>query len=233
MARRPRCFLDGQVHHVIQRGNNRTVLFVGEHDYQFMVTCLKRACTVHGVAIHAYALMKTHIHLLVTPSSATSLPRLMQSVGVRLAAYVNHRRHRTGALFEGRYRDALVNSEQYFVACMRYIENNPVRAGVVRRPGYFPWSSYRANALGRDDELVTPHPIYNSMGRTPEARTAHYKALFRVPLSDDVVEAIRDNTNGAWVLGEADFRAWVEAKTGQRTAPRFSRGRLVAPGSRG
>jgi putative transposase len=232
MARRPRCFVDGQVHHVVQRGNNRTALFVGENDYQFMVTCLKPAWEVHGVAIHAYALMKTHIHLLVTPSSATSLPRLMQSVGVRFAAYVNHRRRRTGALFEGRYRDALINSESYFVACMRYIENNPVRAGVVRRPGDFPWSSYRANALGRDNELVMPHPIYCSMGRTTEERTSHYRALFRAPLPDETVKAIRDNTNGAWVLGEADFRAWIEATTGQRTAPRFRRRRPAAPGAR-
>jgi putative transposase len=229
MARLPRYFIDGQAHHITQRGNNRTVLFTREEDYVFILSCLKAAADAQGVAVHAYALMRTHMHLLATPAQPSSLPKFMQSVGVRLAQHVNRRRRRTGALFEGRYRDTLIDSERYFVACMRYIENNAPRAGVVRRPEDFPWSSYRTNALGIDNELITPHAIYMSMGRTPGERASRYRALFRRPLSVDVVEVIREATRTAWALGDESFRTWVEARSGRRAGPRFHRRRPSVP----
>jgi len=223
MARRPRMFIAGQSHHVIQRGNNRSVLFASQSDSVFILECLRNAAAKHGVAVHAYALMKTHIHLLVTPATPMSLPKMMQSVGVRFAQYINRQRPRTGALFEGRYRASLIDSERYFLTCTRYIESNAPRAGVVQRPEDYPWSSYRANALGIRDELVTPHRIYLELGRVQANRELNYRRLFEEPLPTAEIESIRDSTNGAWVLGSETFRTWVEATTGRRAGRRHRR----------
>jgi putative transposase len=216
-------FIAGQSHHVIQRGNNRSVLFASQSDSVFILECLRNAAAKHGVAVHAYALMKTHIHLLVTPATPMSLPKMMQSVGVRFAQYINRQRPRTGALFEGRYRASLIDSERYFLTCTRYIESNAPRAGVVQRPEDYPWSSYRANALGIRDDLITPHRIYLELGRVQANRELNYRRLFEEPLPTAEIESIRDSTNGAWVLGSETFRTWVEATTGRRAGRRHRR----------
>ena len=205
MARRPRSFLAGLAHHVILRGNNRTPTFASEEDYLFFLLCLGKACREHVVAIHALVLMTNHVHLLVTPATPQSLPKAMQSLGCRYVQHFNHARGRTGTLWEGRYRSAMVDSTKYFLVCMCYIERNPERARIVDRLEDYRWSSYRANALGADCGVVlTPHPAYVNLGRTDATRQAAYRRLFRRPLPPEDLEVVRQATNRRLVLEDHD-----------------------------
>jgi len=202
MARLPRYFIEGQPHHVIQRGNNRTPIFASERDFHFFLFCLGKAVSDHGVSIHALVLMTNHVHMLATPTKPESLPKAMQSVGCRYVRQFNRTQQRTGTLWEGRYRATLIDSGRYLLTCMRYIELNPVRAGIVTRPEDYRWSSYRGNALGGGSGVcLTPHQVYLELGRTKEARESAYRQLFQRPLSPQDAEAIRTATNRAWVLG--------------------------------
>ena len=225
MARLPRFFADGEALHVIQRGNNRDPVFSAEPDYLFYLDCLERAAREHALAIHAYVLMTNHVHLLATPSHETSLPKTLQSVGRRYVQYFNSTYRRTGTLWEGRYRSTVIDSEHYLLTCMRYIEMNPVRAeSMAEHPADYPWSSYRANALGAPDSLLSPHALYRRLGRSVEDRQASYRQLFRAQLSKTDIEAIREATNKAWALGNDRFRDRIEALAGRRAAP-LPRGR--------
>jgi len=229
MARLPRFFAKGQPLHIIQRGNNRDAVFGSEPDYLFYLDCLERAAAEHGLSIHAYVLMTNHVHLLATPSDEQSVPKTLQSVGRRYVQYFNHTYRRTGTLWEGRYRATVIDAEGYLLTCMRYIELNPVRAqGMVEHPADYPWSSYRGNALGAQDSLLTPHEVYRRLGRSAEERQSAYRQLFRAQLSKADIEAIRRATNKAWALGSERFRARIEVLSGRRAAP-LPKGRQARP----
>ena len=163
--------------------------------------------------------MSNHVHLLATPGAPSSLPRTMQSVGTRYVRWFNRQYGRTGTLWEGRYRATIVDTDAYLLTCMRYIELNPVRAAMVDDPASYRWSSYGANALGADDSLVAPHPVFLSLGAEAQSRQAAYRRLFIRPVSDGQLEAIRRATNLAWALGDEAFQAHVERVTGRRAAP--------------
>lgn len=224
MARLPRCFAEGEVQHVIQRGNNREPTFASEQDFAFYLDCLRRASQEHALIVHAYVLMTNHVHLLATPEYAESLPKTMQSVGRRYVQYFNYLNGRTGTLWEGRYRATLVHAEGYLLTCMRYIELNPVRAALVPHPADYPWSSNRANAQGQADGLTTPHELYRRLGRTAAERLSAYRQLFRGQVSKEDLDAIRNSTHKGWALGNDRFRAKVERLSGRRSAP-LPRGR--------
>lgn len=217
MPRQPRFWFSDAVLHVVQRGNNRVPVFVDDDDRRYFLQCLADASFTHGVSIHAYVLMPNHVHLLATPKRPESMPRMMQTVGRRYVGRFNHRHRRTGTLWEGRYKAALVDSDAYLFACMRYIELNPVRAGMVASPAAFDWSSHGANALGADDRLVTPHPTYLALAVTPSARQACYRDAFECTLDEDELRKIRDAARFEWAVGTAAFCAAIEASTGRRT----------------
>jgi putative transposase len=219
MSRLGRYFIEGQALHVIQRGNNRQRIFFAEEDYLSYRGWLAEAAADHGCAIHAYVLMTNHVHLLATPARADSLPRLMQSLGRRYVRAVNARRRRTGTLWEGRYRAAPIDSEAYLLRCCRYIELNPVRAGLVARPRDYRWSSYRRHALGAADPLVAPHPLYRALGRDDAERQEAYRGLFREVLDAAFLDDLRAATNGGWALGDDRFRGRIASAAGRRTAP--------------
>jgi len=205
MARSPRYFIEDQPHHVVQRGNNRSAMFVSEADYLFYLLCLAEIFPTHGVVIHAHVLMTNHVHLLVTPAEPQSVPKAMKALGCRYVRRFNHVHQRTGTLLEGRYRSALVDTVRYFLTCMCYIESNAVRAGMVKRPEEYCWSSYRANALGSDSRpVLTPHQVYLELGPTRLARESAYRQLFRDPLPPQDIEAIRRSTNKGWVVEDGE-----------------------------
>jgi putative transposase len=226
MARLPRFFAEGEAQHVIQRGNNREPTFTSEQDFAFYLDCLRRASAEHGLAIHAYVLMTNHVHLLATPEHENSLPKTLQSVGRRYVQYFNYAHRRSGTLWEGRYRATLVEAERYLLTCMRYIEMNPVRAAMVEHPADYPWSSYRTNAQGHPDPLVTPNELYRRLDRSDEQRQSAYRQLFRSQIPKGDLEAIRQSTHKAWVLGNDRFRAKIERLSGRRASP-LPRGRPV------
>jgi putative transposase len=219
MARLGRYFLPDQPLHVIQRGNNRQAIFFGEEDYACYRDWLAAAAARYGCAIHAYVLMTNHVHLLVTPQAATSLPRTMQALGRRYVRHVNTVYRRSGTLWEGRYRAAPIDCEAYFLACCRYIELNPVRARMVRHPRDYSWSSYRAHAQGAADPLLAGHEVYDRIAGTPAERRKGYRSLFRTALDDGFVEDLRAATNGGWALGDARFKLQTAEALGRRVAP--------------
>jgi putative transposase len=229
MARLGRYFLPDQPLHVIQRGNNREPTFFCDDDYIRYREWLGAAAADHGCSIHAYVLMTNHVHLLATPERADSIPRMMQSLGRRYVRHVNFTYRRTGTLWEGRYRAAPIDGEAYFLACCRYIELNPVRAGMVGHPREYSWSSYRANALGALDALVSIHPLYRALARTVAERRSAYRALFRSSLDVGFVDALRAATNGGWALGNERFKLQIARALKRRVAP-LPRGRPRNPG---
>ena len=166
MARLCRYFIPDQPLHVIQRGNNRQAVFFDDDNFARYRDWLIEAAEANGLAVHAYALMTNHVHLLATPKSTDSLPRSMQSLGRRYVRYINARYRRTGTLWEGRYRAAPIDTEENFIACCCYIELNPVRAHMVGHPRQYRWSSYRAHAEGKDDALAGFHPVFKRLGRS-------------------------------------------------------------------
>ncbi len=219
MARLGRYFVPDQPLHVIQRGNNRKPIFFDDEDYDRYRSWLAEAAADYGCAIHAYVLMPNHVHLLLTPKHKESLPRLMQSQGRRYVRYVNVAYGGTGTLWEGRYRAAPIDSEAYFLACCRYIELNPVRARLAAGPRAYPWSSYRAHAYGKRDEVVGDHPLLRRLGRSAAERQKKYRALFREALDKNFVKELRAATNGGWALGDRQFQKKIAKAAKRRVAP--------------
>lgn len=220
MARHPRFALPGYTQHVIQRGNNRDVIFGDREDYEFYRARLAQACERSGCAVHAYVLMTNHVHVLMTPQTSTAISQVMQALGRVYVQYFNYRYRRTGTLWEGRFRASVIDADRYLLTCYRYIELNPVRAGMVERPGDYRWSSYASNAQGRFNRLVTPHPLYQSLGMTVDGRCAAYRALFTDTLSSEMLAEIRESTNKAWALGNDRFRERIESMLERQSAPR-------------
>ena len=216
MARLPRLTLADQPHHVIQRGNNRQPIFLDSTDHERMLALLGEQAPRFGIALHAYVLMGNHFHLLATPATDDGLPKFMQAVGRSYVRWFNDRHARTGTLWEGRYRATLIQTDRYLLACMAYIDLNPVRAGLVTEAREYAWSSHHHYIGLRTDRLVTPHPLYWSLGNTPFAREAAYADLVRagIPARDQTL--LTDATLRGWAAGDADFVEKLQAATPRR-----------------
>jgi putative transposase len=227
MARQPRLALPGVPLHVVQRGNNRGACFVTDADRRLYLHCLADATRQHGCHIHAYVLMPNHVHLLVTPDDGDGVPMMMQDVGRRYVRLFNDTHKRTGTLWEGRYKAAMIDSERYFLTCQRYVEQNPLRAELVRNAADYAWSSYRHSAFGIRNPLVTPHEIFTALGRDDDERRAAYAALFAEPLPAREIEKIREATNKGWPLGSETFVSRIESALGRVARPQ-KRGRKSA-----
>ena len=229
MPRRARLAVPGIPWHIIQRGNNRSVCFHAEEDYQFYLHYLREFADKFGCAIHAWVLMTNHVHLLLTPKRGDSAALMMKHLGQRYVQYVNRTYRRTGTLWEGRFRSCLTQNEDYVLACQRYIELNPVRAGMVVRPQDYRWSSYHANGLGRANALLTPSDEYLRLGRDDAERREAYRTLFRAHLDEALIDEIRDATNGNFVLGDQRFREQIARALGRRV----ERGKAGRPARQG
>ena len=218
MARLPRLTLPGYPHHVIQRGNNRQAIFAKTADYQRLLDLLDDNARQFEVAIHAYVLMSNHFHLLVTPQTSDGLPQMMQAVGRRYVRYFNDSQQRSGTLWEGRYRSTLIQTDRYLLACMAYIDLNPVRAGLVVQAADYPWTSH-GHYIGRQmDKVVTPHPLVWALGNTPFAREAAYAELVQAGINPVQQSALTQATLSGWALGEPDFVADLQKRTQRRVA---------------
>jgi putative transposase len=220
MARLPRFILPGYPQHVIQRGNNRQPILRDEEDYWFLWGKLRDAAHKFQCDIHAYTLMPNHFHLILTPWQKEGIGKLMQYTGRYYVQHVNTRYGRTGTLWEGRYRATLFDPATYLLPASRYVELNAVRAQLVTSADDYDWSSYAANALGAEDELVTPHALFRQLGRGQKAQREAYRKGFDGQLDELLVQRIRDATNKAWVLGDERFCQEIEGKLNRRALPR-------------
>jgi putative transposase len=214
--------------HVIQRGNDRGACFNAESDFRLYLALLRELCDRYECSVHAYVLMTNHVHLLATPEHTDSISLVMKHLDQRYAQYANRRYARSGGFWEGRFRSSMVDSASYALICQRYIELNPVRARMVAHPADYPWSSYRANALGHPSDVVVPRAEYLSLGETDAERRAHYAELFASELGNAELERIRDAVNGGFALGPDRFIAEIEGRLHRRAR----RGRPGRPAQR-
>jgi len=216
MARLPRLTLAGYPHHIILRGNNRQAIFMDSADFQRMLALLQAHAQDQQVQIHAYVLMSNHLHLLLTPLQNDSLPKMMQAVGRSYVLYFNKRHGRSGTLWEGRYRSTLIQTERYLLACMAYIDLNPVRASMVVQAADYLWSSH-GHYIGRQNEAwLSPHPLYWEMGNTPFAREAAYAAMVQSGIGQKQQQALTSSALSGWALGEDAFVEGLQKQTPRR-----------------
>jgi len=219
MPRRARLRLADAPLHIIQRGNNRSACFFAAADYLVYLHRLGELAQRYACAVHAYALMTNHVHLLMTSRRPDGASQLMKHLGQRYVQYVNRTYRRSGTLWEGRFRSSIVQVEHYLLRCQRYIELNPVRAGIVGHPAEYRWSSFGTNALGRRDGLVTPHQVYLELGADEASRRASYQELFESELEAGDVEQIRIAANAGYALGSERFRKEIALALGRRAGP--------------
>src|SRR5713226_5355391 len=216
MARSPRITIPTFPHHIIQRGNNRQPIFFLEDDYRCFLECLRQAKLKCGCRIYAYVLMTNHFHLLLEPIEVGNLGRFMQSVGRRYDRNVNETYRRSGTLWEGRFKRAAVSRDEYLIACSRYIELNPVRAGLVKHPKEYRWSSYPYRALGILDRLLDDDPWYTGLGTSREERQKKYRDWVESQIEEGEWEQIRQATQRGRLIGRKAFQKEIEAMTGRR-----------------
>jgi putative transposase len=216
MPRKRRFFLPGVPVHVVQRGNNRQAVFFEDNDYRAYLDGLRESAGQYGCAIHAYVLMTNHVHLLITPAEAGALSAALQALGRRFVPYINQCYGRTGTLWEGRFKASIVQEEGYLLTCYRYIELNPVRAGMVEEPREYRWSSYRANALGEANPMLSHHEVYRALGRNASQRQAAYRDLVATQLDPDALCEVRSCLQTGTPLGNDRFRDQIEKALGVR-----------------
>ena len=216
MARLPRITVPAYPHHIIQRGNNRAATFFADDDYRFFLECLRQAKMKCQCRIYSYVLMTNHVHLLVEPAEDGGLGRFMQSVGRRYVRYVNETYGRTGTLWEGRFKSAAVSCDGYLIACSRYIELNPVRAGIVALPKDYPWSSYHHRASGVTDRLLDEDPWYKGLGASADERQESYRKWMESQIDEREWHEIRQATQRGRLIGKETFQKQVEEMTGRR-----------------
>jgi putative transposase len=219
MARLARLVAPHQPHHIIQRGNDRQLIFRDADDYQAFLRWLLEASKQFKVAIHAYILMPNHLHLLATPSDQTGMGRMMQWVGRHYVPYYNRKYDRVGSLWQGRFKASVIDSERYLMTCCRYIELNPVRAAIAAHPTDYLWSSYAHHVGMTHDPLITDHPLYWALGNTPFDREAVYKGLIQQALPPEEVNALTASANKGWVLGPEKFKLALERSANRRVRP--------------
>ena len=205
MARKPRIFISKLPHHVIQRGNNKGQIFFSENDYLVFLSMLKEAKKKHPCRIYTYCLMKNHFHLIVEPEESNNISLLMKLLGAKYVHYINKKYNRTGTLWEGRFKCSLIEEDSYFLTCLRYVEMNPVRAGLCNRPDDYPWSGYKFRAYGLKSEILDIDTWYNSAGDTGEKRQEIYRKLFDIPIPDWTTKLIRKISQRNGIIGSENF----------------------------
>lgn len=195
------------------------MVFIDDDDYLMFLRYLKDAARQFKVAVHAYVLMGNHFHLLASPSDLTGLAKMMQWLGRFYVPYFNQKYSRSGTLWQGRFKAAVIDSERYLLLCSRYIELNPVRAGMSATPGEYRWSSYRHHIGAVQDPLITEHSLYWSLGNTPFAREAAYQHLIEETISAKDAGTLTDATLKGWAVGSDAFKAAIEKDVQQRVRP--------------
>lgn len=219
MPRPGRIEVPGVPLHIVQRGNNRSACFFNDLDRRLYLKCVAEASVARGCEIHAYVLMNNHVHLLATPRRPGAASAMLQDIGRRYVRNINSLHERTGTLWEGRFKSSLIDSEQYLFTCHRYIELNPVRAGIVGNPADYPWSSHTYYAFGSPNRLVTPHRLFSDLGTSAPSRMAAFRAMFRDALREEDLARLRTAVNKGWAVGSDQFMDGVERQLGRSIRP--------------
>ena len=219
MPRMGRVVLPNYPHHVVQRGHNRQVVFAGEPDFRRYLDDLRELKSVFGVRVYAYCLMTNHVHLLLSPGEAvTGMGQMMKALAARATRYRNKLEGRSGTLWGSRYKSSLVQTDQYLLACDRYIELNPVRACMVRRPEEYEWSSYRQR-MGIDSEnWIDYDPCYVGLGEAHADRRCEYGHYVLKGVPEKELSLIRQALQRGQLTGNERFIDEAEIILGRRVA---------------
>ena len=215
MPRKPRMYLPDVPAHIVQRGNNRDACFFSDDDYLYYLEVLGQGLRRYGVKLHAYCLMTNHVHLLMTPKDKVGISRVMQHLGRLYVLYINRTYRRSGTLWEGRHKASLVNAEEYLLTCYRYIELNPVAAGMVNTPEQYRWSSYSWHAWGNKNIFIHDHALYQQLGSTIKDRQYAYRDLFKLQIPDEDIHKIKKSLDYNYPLGNDRFKQQIENALGQ------------------
>lgn len=209
MPRKPRFLLPDVPTHIVQRGHSRGPVFFENDDYVAYLHWVEEAADRCDCEIHAYVLMTNHIHLLITPKDKQGVSQMMQHIGRRYTPYLRHQWKYLGG---GRFKSSLIHDDEYLLTCMRYIELNPIRANMVKNPAQYRWSSYRCNAQGKNNPLILPHALYQSLGKTKHERCESYKSVFKAHIDPDDLKDIRASLQTGTPLGNELFKEKIEKK---------------------
>jgi len=224
MARLARLAVANYQHHILQRGNDNRVIFQDADDIALFRKVLLEGSRKYEVAIHAYVFMPTHFHLLVTPKTDDGIGKMMQWIGRHYVPYFNKKVQRVGTLWQGRFKSLVIESAEYFLLCSRYIETNPVRAGLAQSPMDYADSSCLHHIGQRIDNLITDHPLYWNLGNTPFQREVAYRELLEQALTLRQINEFTTASLKGWPVGSSHFKVGLEKQASRRIAP-LKRGR--------
>jgi putative transposase len=217
MPRNARVIISGYPHHIIQRGHNREAVFASDDDYLYYLANLLEWKENFGCKVYAYCLMPNHVHLIVDPGpDERSVSLLMKRVAGRQTRYRNKREQRTGTLWEGRFKSSPISTNDYLMACCRYVELNPVRAGMVTGPDGYRWSSYRVRAGAVQQKWVDFDPHYLSLAASAKKRQEKYREFIQGTIQEEEMVQIRRAIQRGQLTGSNTFIEEIEAKLGRR-----------------
>ena len=217
MPRTARLIIPGYPHHVMQRGHNRQTVFVSDEDYLYYLDNLREWKQKLGCKVYAYCLMTNHVHLVVDPGNdERNLALLMKRLAGRQTRYVNKLEQRSGSLWEGRYKSSPISTDEYLLACCRYVELNPVRAGLVLDPLAYRWSSYCSKVGAHHQDWLDDAPCYLALDDSQEGRAARYVAWLAETIPTDELEHIGLALQRGQLTGSSRFVDEIAEKTEKR-----------------
>ena len=218
MPRMARIVVPNLPHHIVQRGHNRNAVFVEEADYAYYLETLDHWKRELDVLVYSWCLMTNHVHLILSPGDdADALGKLMKRLAGRQTRYVNKQEHRTGSLWEGRFKSSPIQTDSYLLQCCRYVELNPVKAGMVKRAEDYPWSSFRSKVGLEASTLLDHDPCYQAMS-APEQL---YRQFVEQGIPDEEQHFIHDRVQCNGLTGGSAFTDEVELRTGLRIEHRL------------
>jgi putative transposase len=217
MPRNARIVIRGYPHHISQRGHNRQAVFISDEDYLFYLENLREWKEKLACKVYAYCLMTNHVHLIVDPGEdERNLAQLIKRVAGRQTRYVNRQEKRTGSLWEGRYKSSTISTDEYLLACCRYVELNPVRAGIVTDPMDYRWSSYRGKTGKHKEEWLDFDPCYMGLAGSKKKRAERYREWVKGTIPEGEWEVIRQSLQRGQLTGSARFVDEIEQKIKKR-----------------
>jgi len=221
MPRKARVILSNTAHHIVQRGHNRAAVFIEEQDYLHYLSILKEWKEKFGTRMYGYCLMTNHVHLILDPAEdVTSIGKLMKRLAGRYTRYFNHQERRTGSVWEGRYKSSPIETEHYLKACSRYVDMNPVRAGMVKHPGEYPWSSYRQKVGMDTEKWIDADACFQGLSPYPKVRQRLYAEYVSNDISEGEQTFIGQALNRGQLTGSHRFIDEVESRIGIRVEHR-------------
>jgi putative transposase len=220
MGRQPRLVADGLVYHALNRGNNRARVFCHDADFQQFLDALAQTKERYPFRLYAYCLMDNHFHLVLEPAAGQKISRILQSLTVAHTWHYHQASTTSGHVWQGRFKSPVVSADEHLLTVMRYIESNPLRAGMVRDLSCYRWSSYPAHGLGQRLPVVDEAPLWVALGQSEEARQSYWRGWLHTPLTEKELSAVRRSVTSGRPFGPASWVEQTAARLGLELVPR-------------